>query len=76
MPVSSQPECMHAACACLARQDGRYCGDYCREAHEAQIALSRRDPGQLRATGHACGCGHAECEERVKTGQAMHEQAR
>jgi hypothetical protein len=28
------------------------------------------------ATGHICDCGHAECEDRVKSGRAMHEQAR
>jgi len=30
----------------------------------------------LFAIGHSCDCGHAECDDRVKTGAAIHEQAR
>jgi hypothetical protein len=54
----------------------RYCSEYCREQDEIQKAEERRNAGQLLAVGHQCGCGHAECDERVTTGEATHEQAR
>jgi hypothetical protein len=74
--MTSGTECAHVECACPAAPGSRYCGDYCRAADESQQAHERRDPGQLFAAGHACDCGHADCERRVSTGEAMHEQAR
>ena len=42
----------------------------------AKKEQDRRDPDEFTATGSICNCGHAQCEHRVTTGEAMHEQAR
>lgn len=74
--MPNRTDCAREECACLVEAGLRYCSEYCRKAGEADRKQDLRDPGQLRATGHGCNCGHAECEDRVKSGQATHEQAR
>jgi hypothetical protein len=74
--MSDRTECAHVECACLVARGERYCSEYCRARDESQKADERRNPGQLFAVGHVCNCGHPDCEQRVKSGQAVHEQAR
>ena len=74
--MSALRDCGHVECACLAARGSRYCSEYCRRQDEILKEQERRDPGQLLAVGHLCDCGHAQCEERARTGEAMHEQAR
>jgi hypothetical protein len=43
--------CGHEGCTCAVEQEGGFCSDYCRD-HAGEAAHS----------GHACECGHSECQ--------------
>ncbi len=42
-------KCGHTSCDCPAPGDGKYCSEYCENAHKAGV------------TEIGCGCEHAGC---------------
>jgi hypothetical protein len=47
--MAENKKCAHGVCDCNAREDSKYCSEYCENAEDSGV------------TEIACGCEHAAC---------------